>query len=92
MCRSQQVNEGTEHAESSDKECNLGQNFDSCDEFEINLIEPDYTSMDQDEPHIESRLDNKNVTQSEIRETKNIKRLITQKPLIKLDKLAQGIG
>ena len=35
MCRSQQVNEITENTESSEKECNLIQTFDSCKKFEV---------------------------------------------------------
>ena len=37
--RSQQINEITEEKSSSEKECNLIQLFDSCDEFEIMMVD-----------------------------------------------------
>ena len=40
MCRSNQVNEIGEEKSSSEEECNLIQSFDSCDEFEIMVVEP----------------------------------------------------
>ena len=40
MCRSNQVNEIGEDKSSSEEECNLIQSFDSCDEFEIMVVEP----------------------------------------------------
>ena len=52
MCRSQQMNEVTENTTSSDKECNLIQNFDSCNEFKIMSIEIDYRSIEQIEDYI----------------------------------------
>ena len=39
MCRPQQVNMKTKTTDSSEEECNLIQTFDSCDEFEILLVE-----------------------------------------------------
>ena len=47
MCRSQQVNEIAEKTSSSDKECNVIQSFDPCDEFEIMAIESETSSMEQ---------------------------------------------
>ena len=41
MCRSQQVNEVENEHSSSEEEGNLIQNFDSCEEFEIMLVEND---------------------------------------------------
>ena len=40
LCRSNQVNEITEENSSSEEECNLLHSFDSCDEFEIKVVEP----------------------------------------------------
>ena len=40
MCGSNQVNEIGEKKFSSEEECNLTQSFDSCDEFEIMMVEP----------------------------------------------------
>ena len=39
MCRSNQVNEIGEEKSSSEEECNLIQGFDSCDEFEIMIVD-----------------------------------------------------
>ena len=39
MCRSNQVNEIGEEKSSSEEECNLIQSFDSCDEFEIMMVD-----------------------------------------------------
>ena len=39
MCRSQQVNEVVNEYSSSEEECNLIQNFDSCEEFEMISVE-----------------------------------------------------
>ena len=40
MCRSNQVNEITEENSSSEEECNLIHSFDSCEDFEIMVVEP----------------------------------------------------
>ena len=39
MCRSNQVNEIGEEKSSSEEDCNLIQSFDSCDEFEIMMVD-----------------------------------------------------
>ena len=40
MCRSNQVNEIAEENSSSEEGCNLIHSFDSCEEFEIMVVEP----------------------------------------------------
>ena len=52
MCRSQQVNEVAEELSSSEEECNLIRCFDSCDDFEIMVVEEDIMSVEQIEDHI----------------------------------------
>ena len=56
MCRSQQVNEVANEDSSSEEECNLIQNFDSCDEFEIMAVEEDFTSIAEIEKYINKRV------------------------------------
>ena len=40
MCRSNKVNEIAEENSGSDEECNLIHSFDSCEEFEVMVVEP----------------------------------------------------
>ena len=47
MCRSQQVNEVAEELSSSEEECNLIRCFDSCDDFQIMVVEEDIMSVDK---------------------------------------------
>ena len=63
MCQSQQVNEVAEEISSSDEECNLMRCFDSCDDFEIMVVEKDEMSVEQIEDYISDRL-NKRTDQS----------------------------
>ena len=56
MCRSQQVNEIANEDSSSEEECNLIQNFDSCDEFEIMALEEDFTSIENVRKYINKRI------------------------------------
>ena len=56
MCRSQQVNEIANEDSSSEEECNLIQNFDFCDEFEIMALEEDFTSIENVRKYIKKRL------------------------------------
>ena len=56
MCRSQQVNEIANEDSNSEEECNLKQNFDSCDEFEIMAVEEDFTSIAKIEKYISNRV------------------------------------
>ena len=56
MCRSQQVNEVAVENSSLEEECNLLQNFVSCDEFEIMAVEEDLTSVALIEKYINKRV------------------------------------
>ena len=56
MCRSQQVNEVAIEDSSSEEKCNLIQNFDSFDEFEIMAVEEDFTSIAEIEKYIIKRV------------------------------------
>ena len=56
MCRSQQANQVTEEISSSDEECNLIRCFDSCNDFEIMVIEKDEISVEQIEYYVSERL------------------------------------
>ena len=56
MCRSQQVNEVANEDSSSEEECNLIKNFDSCNEFEIMAVEEDFTSIAEIEKYINKRV------------------------------------
>ena len=56
MCRSQQVNEIKNENSSSEEECNLIQNFDSFEEFEIMSIENERTSIVAVEQYIDKRV------------------------------------
>ena len=56
MCRSQQVNEVANEDSSSEEECNLIQNFDFYDEFEIMALEEDFTSIENVRKFIKKRL------------------------------------
>ena len=62
MCRSQQVNEVVNENSSSEEECNLIQNFDSCEEFEIMSVENDLKSIVADEQFINNRVITNNQT------------------------------
>ena len=56
MCRSQQVNEIVNENSSSQEKCNLTQNFDSCEEFEIMSVEDDIKSIVAIEQYINNRV------------------------------------
>ena len=56
MCTSQQVNEVANEDSSLEEECNLIQNFDSCDELEIMAVEEDFTSIAEIEKYINKRV------------------------------------
>ena len=56
MCRSQQVNEIVNKNSSSEEECNLKQNFDSYDKFEIMSVEDDLKSIVAIEQYINNRV------------------------------------
>ena len=74
MCRSQQVNEIANEDSSLEEECNLIQNFDSCDEFEIMAVEEDFTSITKIEKYI-----NKRVLANVSEEKNNEKKVLTEK-------------
>ena len=56
MCRSQQVSELTENTESSEEECNLIQTFDSCEEFEVMVIEQKDNQIEMITRYIEEKV------------------------------------
>ena len=74
MCRSQQTNEVTEEASSSDEDCNLIRCFDSCDDFEIMSTEMDDMSVKQIEDYIANRLEKKIDRNTGCKESQNVKK------------------
>ena len=62
MCRSQQVKEFVNENSSSEEECSLIQNFDSCEEFEILSVENDLKSIKAVEQYINNRVITNNQT------------------------------
>ena len=63
MCRSSQVNEIAEENSSLEEECNLIHSFDSCDEFEIMVVEPKSRKpLDKRFEEITSGIDDENET------------------------------
>ena len=78
MCRSQQVNEIANEDSSSEAECNLIQNFDSCDEFEIMALEEDFTSIENVRKYINKRI-SENVLANVSEEKNNEMKLPTEK-------------
>ena len=62
MCQSQQVNEVVNENSSSEEECNLIQNFDSCEEFEIMSVENDIKSIVAVEQYTNKRVITNNQT------------------------------
>ena len=55
----QRVNEVTEETSASEEECNLIRCFDSCDDFEIMIIDKDKMSKRQIEDYISDRINRK---------------------------------
>ena len=92
MCRSQQVNEVMEETSESEEECNLIRYFNSCDDFEIMIVDKDEMSIQQIGDYISDRINliidrnpdrnNANVRKIDIRidprsaQTKSLKALV----------------
>ena len=75
MCRSQQANEVAEEISSSDEECNLMRCFDSCDDFEIMVIEKDEISVEQIKYYISERLNKRTDQSTERKYSQNVRKI-----------------
>ena len=75
ICRSQQVNEVAEKISSSDEECNLIRCFDSCNDFEIMVVEEDKMSVEQIEDYILDKLDKRLYQNTRHRDPQNVRKI-----------------
>ena len=79
MCRFQQVNEVTEETSTSEEEWNLIRCFDSCDDFEIKIIDKNEMSIRQIEDYISDRIKNKIDQNPERNNANNVRKTDTRR-------------
>ena len=92
MCRSNQVNEFAEENSSSEEECNLIRSFNSCEQFEIMVVEPKLQVSDgkfdkliSDIKSEEMKLDTKDVRKIDITRDPRSHKIKALKALLRID-------